>query len=311
MQDVTKEIDAESSALALRSSGGATGHKGHQETTIDWGLPYSVSPFPPTQNVKMVLRDSGTMTIAASYYTTGVTALQWRLNSIFDVQKTYTYANVDPVAASGPTSDAPDGTTIVPSYRNFYRNFYNYWTVLGTKYVFKYYNATGLTGNNNPCGMDIYFYEHGLQNPPLITPTSTGFVSHNYRMMHPNMKKMDRVLAYGLHGATVDYNTTNPKQFERTHTGYWNATSINHEVAEDELQQTWHKMDEVPPTPNLLTVVVQQMNNGTLLAQSLKYELTIEYIVQLKDLKAQHQYVTAESAIPAIIEYAAPFNSAT
>lgn len=76
---------------------------------------------------------------------------------------------------------------------------------------------------------------------------------------------------------------------------------IDHEVVEDELAQVWQTASEVPPTPEVLTLIIQpSARNKETSAISYVLDVIIEYEVQLKDLKAQYQYIAQDTSVSAL-----------
>ena len=75
-------------------------------------------------------------------------------------------------------------------------------------------------------------------------------------------------------------------------------------MKEDEFEQTWHRLTEVPPTEEMVTFIIQQSDNYPVLTTNdFKFTMELEYVVQWKDLQYQHQYLTAASSIPARSNY--------
>lgn len=277
---------------------GSTSRTGtHGETQIT-PIPRSrLKPFNETEQVIMTYSTIGTLSAAASTGATGVDSISFRLNSIYDVSTPYVYAAVDPTAAI--SADAADGTIQKPSYREYWSNIYNYWSVVKTRYRLSFRTAENISTSAEVSGI-LYRYEHGLQGPPTVDTAGTPqVVEHRYRLRHPNLKSYHWILANEV-DANVIQNYGNLWDGVE---GYYQPGSVRHEVVEDELAQTWHRFNEVPPTPEKLTLIWQKSPRSDTVQMGMKYELIIEYTVQLKDLKAIHEYATATSSTVAVSGY--------
>ncbi len=294
--DVDMESNVQSASRAATSTGRGTRHG---ETAVS-NIPYSLrTPWPHTQQVTMRWRSRLTN---ASYSPTSVAQFQFRLNSIYDC-----FRNTNDTGGSEATAtaDTADATVNTPTWRNYWMNYYNYWTVVRSRYKCNIWLAEPNGGSIDNANRDVqgmvYVYHHGLQFPPALAATNTP-VLHEHRVDHEGMYYFPITF-------TPQAKGTSFLQDMKTFTGDYTPGSIKHEVVEDELHQTWHKATEVPPTPEILNVIVQKAPvsdfGGTV---SVRMEVEIEYDVQLKDLKQQFQYPTQATDISAINDYAAEAN---
>lgn len=290
---------------AAPSSSASSGRAGqHGETDVDPAKFIHRNPFLRTVNAIMPYKTSGQFGIDADG-AAGTLALRLmiRLNSIYDVLSTTAYsANPVPNAAA-VTADAADATVQKPMFRDYWMTYYHYWHVIGCKYTIKLIHAVpSLTGS-----LECYVYEHGKQQPPLLNIAGTAIIPYQYRRHHPNMKHHEiipeeKTLAQdGYRHKATDYY--------HVYSGTYKPGSINHEVVEDELAQVWHKREEVPPNPETCSLIVQASEyNADTGTQYVNYEITIEYLVQMKDLQSGFEYLSPDSAIPADAAYAAQVN---
>lgn len=288
------DMAPQAATMSLASTGGAVRARGmHGETPIT-NIPRAVfNPWPKTINVIMPYRTMMSIGVTNDPATTP-TGYSFRLNSIYDCRKnTYTYT-ADPSA----TADTADGTVNTPHMRPYWMTFYRYWSVVRSRYRVTIMRLSTAIGDRHDT---FYFYHHGLQGPPLVS-TGTTPVEHRYRKHHPGVKWLD------FYSRNMNTAYTNNSIYDNTKYvhGYYEPGSIRHEIVEDELAQTWHKDTEVPPTPEMLTIIPQVGERDIANTVSISYRMwvEIEYEVQLKDLYAQYEYLTANTNVPAITTFA-------
>lgn len=270
----------------------------HGETSID---PYSFVKSTPWRRTETVKMDYYAFPSATSITTTAPAQWSYRLNSIYDCRDTSTYSDIEaPAVNTAPTADAADGTVNYPTWRGYWLNFYKYWTVVETKWRFRFHVIPTDQGNSD-IQLMVYVYHHGIQKPPLYAEPTGGantLITHQFRRQHSGMFFFPITYTPNVKGESLlvdmDRNACS---------GTWTPGSIKHEVAEDELQQIWHKQTEVPPTREGITIIVQKSPTDTYGgAVAVRCEASLQYTVQLKDLKREFQYptqLTAISAIPA------------
>ena len=259
---------------------------GHGGETPVSKIPVSLrTPWKKTEQVVMpyyIFLEENTIT-------TDPVAHSYRLNSIYDCATTTTY-----VADPTPAADTADVSVQTPMWRTYWMQFYRYWHVVKCNYRFRIFPTT----QNFAGEYVVYVYWHGLQRPPIKDGTDR--IKHEFRIQHPNMRYFHMKTLNDYQAIEKGTPTTGYGVYKRDHwktnpatiSGTFVPGMIQHEVVEDELSQTWHKETEVPPTPECITIIVDKSNVNE--ASELKYrlEVSLEYHVQLKDLKAKYQYVT-------------------
>jgi hypothetical protein len=302
--ETTEIADEETPMLnnAIMSDGSGSSAR-HGETPLS-GIGYEyLNPFVSTVNAILPYRTSSYVQFDPDHgaATSRMAAIRFRLNSIYDVLTTRSYA-ANPTASA----DTADATVNTPMFRDYWMDKYEYWTVTSCDYTLKVRNPQ----NDETFSPEVYVYEHGFQIPPETNQAGTLIVPFQYRRMHPNLK-MHKLLKRGA--PTLAHNGyINPVQdahWEHIYTGHYKPGSVKHEVVEDELAQVWHKPTEVPPCPETCTIYIQPSDyNAYIALATIYYELTINYHVQFKDLKVNFQYITQDSAVNAIPTFAAQHN---
>lgn len=285
-------------SFAASGAGGAPSKHGG-ETGISKIPRLLYKPFPSAVNVLMTYRKSlGNLTVPSlsGSTTTGVTDIyQFRLNSIYDCLKdgTYTYAEAPTV----PVADSAGATIELPHMRAYWMDKYKYWTVLRSRYKI---NIIPVSSTISDAHVTFYFYHHGAQGPPINNGGSAPVqpIEHRYRKHHPGVKWQD----FFLVGTPTTYSELSYYWYAKTIEGEYTKNNIKHEIVEDDLQQTWHQANEVPPTQEYLTFFGQHGELGIVTSTTPQFRVTveIEYEVQLKDLKAEYQYITGLTQFSAI-----------
>jgi len=289
--------------MVLRSAigGGAPTAGGqHGETGVDMVNYTKFHPFKRTEQVLMPFYKRSTISLPAN--NTSAVPITFRLNSIYDiVHAAATYSEIDP-NISPPTADTPDAVGIreVPMMREYWKQFYNYWHVVKCEWKFSYLPLT--QAQSNLVQKQLFIYEHGIQFPPLTqqiaggSPPTLARIPWWVRKYHPHVRQRT------IRNPDADSQRCNNWQ---TITGVWHPGDIQHEVAEDELTRVWHKFEQVPPTAEKLTIMLDNMdsmpNDGN--AWTLEYNMEMTYTVQLKDLKTQYEFITEVTGIPAVSQF--------
>lgn len=290
-----------SKALVVRSAGGPSGGKGRTGTSGETeitNIPRSrFSPWDQVVQVRMPYyryNITGTVNASAEQIADKYKVHSFRLNSIYDCERDYSQ-NQDPVAAA----DTADAVINTPMMRTYWMNFYRYWSVVRSTYKVAIRTTTN-TGSTMG-EITMYAYEHGLQSPPVLAwASNTTLITHQYRKQHPgcrwvHVKTQPKLTTSGVQGSELDWKTIR---------GYYYPGKIDHEVVEDELAQVWQKATEVPPIPEVLTLIIQpSARNKETSAISYVLEVIIEYEVQLKDLKAQYQYIAQDTSVAALSNF--------
>lgn len=263
-------------AASARSSGGRTDGS---ETHVDPFYAPRLRPFMDTQNTINPMYRTGSLTIASGTTSTSVAHFSIRINSIWDVLTSLTYA-ADPTPAAGTS----DGGNETPMLREFWQNIYRYWTVVKTHYKVRFW-----TNDATDQEFDIWCYHHGQQMPPVTVGGSGGTTMYSkYRRLHRH-----------AHYKTLNtYNSaaTEKPLFKNTVTfeGVYrpgNRTVVN-DVAEDEYKETWHRVTEVPSLQEYVTFIAQRSErSGTATQVTLNYDIELVFHTQWKDLEAKFQYM--------------------
>jgi hypothetical protein len=280
--------------VAAAAAGSAHGVQ-HGETAVE-PIPTRVSLRKPWPETVQVVMPYYKILPSQTLSTTSGIANAWRLNSIYDCETITTYS-ADPAAVA----DVADATINLPMWRNYWMTFYQYWSVVKTTWRIRL-RCPNLSSVEE---QTAYLYFHGLQRPPLQT-TAGGYIYHEHRIQHPGVIWKHIRPKHDMY-SFVGHEPHRFLWFEFN--GTWTPGSIKHEVVEDELHQTWHKATEVPPTPEVMTLIVQPSayNEEVEVGTNMRFiaEISLEYHVQLKDLKAAYQYVDHTTAIPGIAGIAA------
>jgi hypothetical protein len=288
-----------SKALATRESSAtsATGRAAqHGETEVS-NIPYSLkTPWQKTVQARCVYYKTFDLTLSSG--ANSVQHCSFRLNSIYDCQRDATYSEAE-ITAGTADSSTGDATVQKPTYRDYWMNYYKYWTVVKSAYRFRFYvRPTSADYSANLDNRDIevigYVYHHGQQQPPKFnTGSTTVAIPHYIKRDH------DGMYYFPLRYDTLSKGTSFGDLPESC-SGDYEPGSIVHEVGEDEEKQTWHKPTEVPPQLEAVTVHFQKspwsQYGGDILVRC---EVTLEYHAQFKDLYTIFQYPTGETDNPA------------
>lgn len=279
----------EAGQLAQRSGATSSTRKGiHGETPTDGYAFAKKTPWPDTDTIK----HSYYQFLPAQSLTAGVVGTQvitrsFRLNSIYDVEDNSAYSSAQPTLGASDVQDGA-GSRQLATWRNHYAGYYNYWSVLNSTYrirILIYPTAGGSQTTAREIQLMCYVYHHGAQKPPV--PQDTNMVSDfQFRKDHDGMYYFP--ISYR---PEAGFNLLDQMN-EQTASGTWSPGSIEHEVAEDENKQIWHKVDEVPPTREGLTIMILPAPNNQYTANiDIRMDVTIDYTTQWKDLKTQYQYL--------------------
>lgn len=280
--------------MSLARVGASDGNPGKNdvrrgETGVE-NIPVTIyNPWKSTTQVLMPYYYLGSEATVAIPGTAGcVQSLTFRLNSIYDCKLASSPACSGTQITTAPTVDAPDAgasAVEIPQMRNYWTNFYNYWSVVKSRYRFRFRCTSELKDGE----LMIYQFLHGNQAPPYFSSGSIA-VPHQYKRFHGGSYKS--LKSQGVVTAGVGAYDANELNWV-TFVGEWMPGMIKHDVVEDEMAQTWHRFNEVPPTKEYITYHIQHSPTSTQ-ATALKFicETSIEYIVQLKDLIPTYQFIT-------------------
>lgn len=286
-----QQTDRVAGATIATNSGASTNMQG--ETPVDHLPTLKYQIFKPVEQVYMKWRKQHAWTTAAGATSTAVKHDTFRLTSIYDIQTVYGF--VDPVI---PAKDTADATVNTPHMRAYWMSFYNYWTVTKVHYKIKVWVQTkDISGE-----LYAYVYKHGQQHPPIRDYLTDTYIKHEVRKHHPDMeyKKFKTMPTSSVTSSYFDHGC----EF----VGSYVPGDIQTSIAEDAFSETWHKDTEVPSHRELLTIMIHRSDRASDVAYAGGYTIDMCFEVQLKDLKVQQQYITNDSAIPAIAGYAANAN---
>lgn len=271
-------------AVSARGMSNVPRSKG--ETPLDPWQNWRFLPFNDTQNAIMPYTQWGTLLLNAAGNQVG--AFTYRLNSIRDIQ------TVPPSGpAVNPTLPLPNDTentpVNLPQMWNYWSTIYRYWSVVKSEYSIHMW----IENQASPQELSVWTYHHGAQGPPVLTSGINGIIPDYVREMHRHC----HLTPLRSSNAAVNQNIYQTGTHIRGSYSPGNG-SVHNEVAEDEVQQTWHRTNEVPPLKELVSFIVQRsdfqrsINPGTTQADdvNIKFEFKIKYHVQWKDLNAVYQY---------------------
>ena len=281
---------------------GPTSGSQHGETGVEM---INYSKFHPYKRVEQVLmpwyRSSG---LNLGREATSASAITFRLNSIYDISHAAAAFNNNTTPAAD-TADAASSIE-VPAMREYWSKAYNYWHVIKCEWKFKFRPSTtgGLMKVDDNNKYRLFFYEHGRQYPPVSQTIggTTTFIPTYIRKYHPHVRT---ILIDNKLKENQGMSENAGDRFQIM-TGTWMPGDIQHEVAEDQFTQVWHKWTEVPPTAEKLTILLQPedgfptaiASNGTD-QYRISYSMEMVYTVQLKDLKTEFEFITQATGIAA------------
>lgn len=275
----------------------------HGETPIS-NIPYSVrTPWDKVKQATLTYYNFlGTITFDPIKRETPANdhtaIISFRLNSPYDVRVDSPSAGTAEVSLG--QNDTPGGNINKATYFDHWMSYYNYWSVVRSRYRFRFLlEPDNITNDGEDTDIEAiaYIYHHGQQAPPKSSATDgTIAVPHYMRREHDNMYYVP------LNFKPLRYGESRHEHMNRhVASGDYNPNTFYHEVSEDEQKQTWHKANEVPPLKEYVSVYFQESPTSTRTNNSFKYairtEVTLEYDVQFKDLKFIYQWPTQSSAV--------------
>lgn len=298
--------------IQSRSMGGSAAtatHARHGETPVTPIPLYKsiVTPFrPTTQAICGFYRNYQYIPDGGTGGTERVHHLSIRLNSIVDMIT----LSIPPSGDAAPSAQGIDanGSVEYPMWRDYWFNFYQYWTVVACEYKIKIYLTSPVV--NNSTQLATYFYHHGRDGPPIFSSGTTS-IPHYIRAQHPNVSWQYINPGENLirDAATdIEHFGRNSRNNFIEYNGCWKPGMTPHSVVEDEFNKIWLKQNEAPPQIEKLTIITQagpeHKGTGDNLART--YDITLKYHVQFKDLKQKYHYITQATTVDAIS--AVPFN---
>lgn len=219
--------------------------------------------------------------------------LYLRMNSIYDIVKddTVTYS-ADPTVAAD-VADA--GTKETPFWRDYWSQFWEYWTVVECRYKIDFWIKT-----DKPDKVVVPVHGYiGLQKPPKFSTGTTDIVYDEYqRWKNVHVGKP----MFSQDWGTDLRNFYQDGAHHGTVSGVYHPGDGSHEVAEDELVQTWVKGNSVPKEQNLLWIrlIHGPFSNTADTDITFDYRVKLEYVVQWKDLKAKYQFPMTTTTTDAV-----------
>jgi hypothetical protein len=284
------------------SASAAVGTRGglHEETALS-SIPINKStrnPFAPTAQAWLRYHKYTTgVSIATGTESSACATYTWRLNSIIDCTRNYSFVDLipdktDPTKYTEVAGDSPDSK---PMWRDYWLNLYYYWTVRKSNYSVRIIPSTQKASGQVNC----YLYFHGQQFPPKLYGST--IVPHEYRTQHPGVmwKRLDML----PEPVGTGYMVENERHTGIEFSGEWEPGKIQHEVIEDEQMQTWHVYDQVPPTCEYMTLMIQRSEISSDAALTFEIIVDIDYCTQFKDLKTTYQYVVPTTSLPALTNF--------
>lgn len=285
----------------------ASNGKGHGETPIS---PYDFVQIgiPNVETTRLPYRLKTSISTGNLPTSAAPVGLAFRTNSIYDIVGSATFT-ADPTATADPLVTPYE----TPKWRSYFANRYQYYTVLGCDYkvMFRQKYTNGSfdkdTGAFYMLNYDAFLYKAGLQKPPTLD--GGAMIPKEWKLLHTGVeyqeiKQQNRNVLYTADGtATASIECETGGGPWTVFTGHCGRDTYDHEIVEDELQQTWHKMTEVPPTPEQLVFHLQpnEFNFGSP-DGGLEIDVIVEltYLVQFKDLKATYEYPTPSTTFASV-----------
>lgn len=266
--------DGNNDTQMLSADSGGFTNKTSKETPID-KFRYAFRGLPSTATTVLRYIDTGSLSI-----TTGqVGTLKYRMNSIYDVKKT----------TSGGF-DTGSSNLQQPAWRAHFVNYYDYYTVLGCKWTVSVLQTTERY-DKEAAIFEIY---SGNTDIPITYSTSVymgwqDFMQWTNKKVHYTTPQDEMITAAGAQPPrrprTISFN------------GYYKPGMFDREVRDDDKAKTWIAIDDAPTLYETLNLIFVQGPLSTLGAHPLdfNYAITLDYLVQFKDLKTQFLYPTPDT----------------
>lgn len=279
-----RKIDMADAEMTSGDAQDQAGVQNHVTPISRFPYAYEGIPRQYTAVLPFEFRDHGGKTIAAG----GVDMLQIRMNSVYDVLKA---KGGDSWTTSGgytadptPTAASVSGTAEKPYWRDYWMQFYEYWTVLECRYNIKVWNFTDSEDRN----LAVFHGYTGIQEPPIYLDPAAGT---------PAFCTYDDFRRYKGFSHQIVQSQANAWDHNRYHKlrctkirGVYHPGDGTHEVVEDELAQTWVRGDAVPKENNNLTLILVTTPGSSSGEVSYRYDIELEYVVQFKDMKVDWQF---------------------
>ena len=186
-------------------------------------------------------------------------------------------------------ADTADATVEKPYWRDYWAQFYEYWTVVECRYKIRVWNTT----NVNDRVLGVFWGYTGIQQPPLTV--SGGSLTTDVDLTYDSFRRWKGFKSALVHAAPDNagarINPLYSDNYAVVIKGVYHPGNGTHEVVEDELAQTWIRGDAVPKEQNNLSIIITR-GPMTTTATAMSYRARIElgYVVQYKDQKEIWQF---------------------
>jgi hypothetical protein len=273
------------------TSAGRGGRTDGAETAVDPIAEVKLRPFHETQDTLLPFYGvtRGLNVQASINGSAGVKNYSFRLNSPYDVVNTGTYT-ADPT----PAADTADALIQKTQMYDYWSSIYRYWHVTKSTYEITFWAET----KHDTAGLSIWCYHHGQQEPPILN-TAGNIIPDYIRQLH---KHCHMQVLYPRGTGTSDHERKTAVTFTGTYVP--GQKSVHNDVAEDEYQETWHRVNEVPSLREVVSFIIQKNDSCTETDVVVHMEYKLFYHVQWKDQLVIYQYPTQLSDTVAVTDYA-------
>lgn len=273
------------------TSAGRGGRTDGAETAVDPIGEVKLRPFHETQDTLLPFYGLSRDVPVQASVETGVVKYTFRLNSPYDVVNVQSYT-ADPT----PAADTADATIQKTQMYDYWASIYRYWHVTKATYEVTFWTPT----KSDTGGMTIWCYHHGQQEPPLLSTANTR-VPDYMRQLH---KHCHQKVLY-CRGPSLT-TSEHERKTAVTFTGEYmpGQKSVHNDVSEDEYQETWHRVNEVPSLREVVSFIVQKNDSCPMEDMVVHVEYKLFYHVQWKDQQVIYQYPTQLSDTVAVVDYA-------
>lgn len=254
------------------------------------------TPFSDTVQVVMPYYSFTTAGSIPSGTTGNLQSYAIRLNTPYDcILDTALVFTSDATPATAPSADAQEATINSAMWYNYYKQLYNYYTVIQADITVRFRNTT----NSKNGELAVYRYLHGREIPRYYESGSTA-IHHRYKRLHPNISWKFLQSNGGVTELTA-VGVKNEPYYDNwvEFSNIIKPGDIEHEVAEDELLEVWSLFDKVPATPEYMSFHIQRSPRSADVTMTYDIEVDVKYYVQFKDLKNTYRYPTASTSFAA------------
>lgn len=255
-----------------------TGNKAEQVTPVDPTRSTCTHPFHNTVNCSLPWKRiffNEEITSPTTGAATNVKSITFRLNTPLDIIAEYTY-----VADPAPANDTLAGGYSNPMYWNYWKSFYRYYTVTKSNY-----KITIRPNGNQGVKYSAWTYHHGMQGPYVVDAAGLRRTDMNRGFdKHARCTPLQERIAFDTRSADAVAVTITGEY----HPG---RKSVQNDVVEDTLAQTWHPIGSIPPLKEMMTLIIQPADDQQPWTQQTGnnrnlFDIIVEftYEVQFKDL---------------------------